>query len=219
MAHYLKVRWSDAYMYESNKGPAPGFEPEDWTFGDKSGTAYRKPYKTISGNLTDVRIKDVPKMGLQFSLSLKQGEDFFVIQLPVLTEKGAVDSYLQDLTRQLVNMKKGEFYELNPYAFKNEEKDKTYRGISVKNESGDKVDKSFSFQWKDNPDGDIPAIVWEEVVGGKVKPNFNEQTKFFYNKLEEVIAAQFPEEAKAETTSATPAKEEVEEDFSEDLPF
>jgi len=205
---YLSVHFGTGTMYEKSKTPKEGFSEYSWdTFG--GGTAYRKEHRVIEGALVGAKLGKVTfkdKEFYQFSISLKNGEEYFNLQMDVLNKFGAIDSYLENFISKIPNLKKGETYSLSSYSYLPDGEKYAKKGYSIK--SGDtKIEKGLSFAYYSKADdkgnrtlveGDVPPVVVKEkkAFDGSVKREFDNEAKtaFLFNYLKEWVETNFPQD-------------------------
>ena len=209
---YLRTNYALGNFVETSKEPKEGFTEHDWTFGNKSGTNYRKEYREpITGELYEVSIKDVDKMGKIVTLTIK-GDTFYNIQLPLLDKNKNIDDFVKSLILVLPNLVKGQQYSVTMYAgFVPEGKDRKLNGLTIKSD-GNKVEKAYSFTTKEAA-GDIPAVNWTKTMGEWVA-DARAQNEFLYGELQKQI-----ERLAGDVTESQPQALEEEEEQDLDLPF
>lgn len=227
MTHYLRVSYGSGALTEKSKEPKEGFEQYSWEAkGDiKAGTAYRKEYKGITGTLVGARLTKLEfgDKGYQFSISLKSGEDYYNIQVPVTNKYGNFDTYAESLLRQVLNMEKGVEYTVSTFSFVPQDSERTIKGFSVK-QDGKKVEKALTYVTADNPKGDIPAlkVTEKENFDGSTKKEYDgsEKTKFLFKTLKTWVETNYPEQEQETqpsntTTKPKPQAEEPGADFED----
>jgi hypothetical protein len=235
---YLTVNYGSGNLQEKSKTPKEDFE--EYTYSTNGGgVAYRKDYRSIDGTLAGAQIKEVkfadkPSFK-QFSISFKDGEEYYNIQLDILNNYGAIDTYLESLITKLPNLKKGELYNVSTYSYLPEGTKYAKKGFSIKKD-GVKVERALSYSYNDVK-GDIPAVVvTEKKKLGVTKKEYDnsERTEYLYGVLEEWVNTNFPQQEATNQTTTKPAtktrEQEVDSqfvkkgesnvpDFNDDLPF
>lgn len=234
---YLSVNYGSGDLIEQSKTAKDGFEKHETKTGN---VVYRKKYKEIKGTLVSAGIKKVQFPGKpefnQFSFSLKDGEEYFNVQMDILNQYGAIDSYLENFITKAPNLKKGELYSFSSYAYTPEGGKYAKRGWSIK-QGEVKIEKALTYSYNDVV-GDIPALVIteEEDLEGNMKKviNAKKKTKFLYDTLKNWLAENFPQTDSPATKTEPKPKEKVKtreeevdsqfnsgevSNFVDDLPF
>lgn len=209
---YLKPNYSLGNFIETSQTPKEGFVENNWTFGNKTGTNYRKEYREpITGELYNVSIRDVDKRK-EVTLTIK-GDTFYNIQLPLLDSNKNIDDFVKSLILVLPNLVKGQQYSVTMYAgFTPKGKNRKYNGLTIKSD-GKKVEKAYTFTTEETV-GDIPAVNWTKTMETWVA-DARAQNEFLYNELQKQIK-RFQEP----TTETQPSNQQKIENKSKDpLPF
>lgn len=227
---YLSINFGSGEMFEKSKVEKEGYEQYTYQAGG-GGTAWRKKYKEIQGALVGAELKkvkfaDKPEFH-QFVLSLKDGEEYYNLQMDVLNNYGAIDAYLENFISKLPNLKKGEVYSLSSYSYTPENEKYPKRGLSIK--QGDtKIERGLSFAYYSKADdkgnrtlvpGDIPAVIISEKKSlGETKKVFDNEakTEYLFEYLDNWCKTNFPKQegsdsAKTESKPSTSTKPKTRE--------
>ena len=241
---YLELDEREGRLFEFSKDEKPGFKKHVSSTGKES---YRKIYdKGLVGKLKFISEfeNDFGKGKFKVCVITIEDKDKNQVsmKLPILTAKGSLNEYFEQLVTFLPNLKVGEDYRIFPYSmdttYKNaagEEKPTTNRGFSIhlydmeNDEKGLKIERAHKF----GKDGDIPAVVWtpEEDMGvTKNVKNDKERRNYLYKiftasltssgetSSEQNKAPEKKEESKSTPEPSASANIDDEED-NDDLPF
>lgn len=173
---------------------AQGFKKRDWTFGDKSGTAYEKRYPNITGQLKST-FESESDFGVdqKFVVFDANGESY------QLSGSKYMNSQVENLMNRMCNdtFDPSKPVQLVPYKRKRESGNGYNEGVLIyhlddKGRYSVKVEKAFTV---DNP-GDMPK--WEKKkVSGKDKWNNDKAIEFLSgileDKMKDVPDAVFPD--------------------------
>ncbi len=153
------------------------------------------------------------------------------VDLPLFTQNGSLTSYVSNLIMYLPNLDPETKISLRPstetYVNKKGET-KLERRFFIKNHDTDKYySQALKVKTENNPNGEVPPIIFKKRADGIDVANAEEQTDFLYKVLEEQIGRfqskkqniveEKPAETKKEVVKET--KPSVENDEVDDLPF
>lgn len=236
--HYLKIDKKEGNFFQTSKTPQEGFERNDWEVDGKTGTNYKKYFKEpITGEFIDVRYNPDGEYGDVLSFTLKDGEEYYIIQTNFEPITGRLDYFAEDFIKRLPNLVKGQVYTCNPFVYQPEDRDRPYRGISFwegeERNKDAKIEKALTQQYIDKEtgeptEGDVPPVYFEQKRGKWIADS-DEKIDYLFGILESRIAKDFTkqEEEKQEekptskkANKSKPALAEVSEDeVDDDLPF
>lgn len=204
--YFLKVEPSTGMCYELSKEPKEGFERKE-TKNPQGGTtvSYRRYIKDgVFGRLTAMYEKVNEWQGKKIRslcVILKDGEDGYNVELPLVDQKGQIASFAESFITYMPYLVIDQAYRLFPYAMDSDKagKDGAIRkmyGVSmnIARLSDRAVDKENKIQkltyakWDKEKGveipGDIPLIEWEEGLDeGSMTPNKKKRTKFLYDTM------------------------------------
>jgi len=241
---FLELDEREAQFFEFSKEPKEGFSEHKSTQGKIS---FRKYYKKgVKGVLKYIneREEEFPTGKVRkLNLVVDNGDDRYYLNFHILTAKGNLNQFVEQLIPFLPNLKQNTAYRFFPYEMENTyvnkdgvEKTGTNKGVSVaewdldSDTKGTKVERAHTF----GAAGDIPAIVWNKVTKMGETKNIKDDTdrlNFLYDVLKKSLTPgntpqtqQTPgATASSPTTTQTETKAETTLPFSEeeqdDLPF
>lgn len=236
MNKYLELEQKDGRFFEYSKEPKEGFEKHTKESGNVS---YRKTYeKGAIGKLKYINEKedDFGKGKVKSAVLVVEDEnkDMLYLKIPVMSSKGSLNEYFEQLATFLPNLKFGETYRIYPYSMEvtyenkaGENKTSNNRGFSISTydiENDTKLVKVERFHTY-GAQGDIPNVIWtDEVDMGVTKKikNDKERRNFLYNSFLSTLTPQNTSQPAA-TTAPTPVQEtpvaKFPEEEHDDLPF
>lgn len=103
--HYFKISGSGV-LYQSSKEPKEGYEEH---VNDKTGAvSYWKVFwNGIEGYLSDIEIREVDYNGAKtkyVAIKISDDEGNYIINVPLMTQKGGINNYVKSLVRYLPNI-------------------------------------------------------------------------------------------------------------------
>lgn len=217
---YLELDEKQAKFFEYSKDPKDGFEKNESTNGKIS---YRKYHKEgIKGVLKFVneREDEFPTGKVKkLSLIVDNSDTRYYLNFQILTAKGNMNQFVEQLIPFMPNLKQGESYRFFPYEMPSEYVDKNgitktalNKGVSIhkwdlaSDTKGDKVERAHSFASKEKG-GDIPAIKWDTVEDMGVSKSIKDDRER-RNYLYKILQASLTPDSSAGTQNPPATKEE-----------
>lgn len=205
MKHYLELDFRTGLFYGYSGQEKAGYEEHTSGTGKVS---YRKYYKKgIYGSLKSMYIKNDDRFGMQVRIILENGEEWFMLKMPIFSGQGRLDSFMESLIAFLPNMETGTSYRIYTYVLETQNsvgKDVTRRGTSVVEAElngegggtpGAKVEKALHYLKKEDEydptdETAIPKLDFKKGLGDKFMPtaiSIAVKKDFFEAKLAEQI--------------------------------
>lgn len=232
---YLELDEKKAKFFEYSKNQKEGFEKYESSNGKIS---YRKYYNDgVIGVLKFIneREDELTNGGKvkKLSLVLDNQNTRQYLGMHILTAKGNMGQFVEQLIPFLPNLKKDEAYRVYPYEMEvlytdtnGKDKIAVNKGVSIytydieNNVKLVKVERAHSF----GKEGDIPDVIWEkEEDMGVIKniKNDKERRNYLYNILKKSLSSQ---ETSTKQTESQPPKNDsekpkVNDEEYDDLPF
>lgn len=233
---YLELDEREGRLFEFSKESKEGFSKHTYSTGKES---YRKNHdKGLVGKLKFISEFENDFGKGKFKVCVITVEDVngdqVSMKLPILTSKGGLNEYFEQLATYLPNLEIGETYRIFPYSMETTYKAKdgtdkptTNRGFSIStydmenDEKLIKVERAHTY----GEEGDIPKIVWNEVKDMGVVKNVKDdkdRRNFLYDSFKSVVdsnstSTETKPEAEKKPVAAATFNEEGDE--HDDLPF
>lgn len=204
-AQFFKVSGS-GLLYMSSKDPKEGYEEH---VNEKTGSvSYWKTYwNGIEGYLTKLKIREAEFNGakvkyLMIGLSDDTGTCF--INVPLMTMKGNVNSYVKSLVKYFPNIDLKRKIVINPAKPKQgEDMAPGNFFISYARETPEGRDELIPMYYKNGVNGWPDKVKTKDFAGNDVY-NFDAQNAFAYKELEKAINMVEANEVKVTASSQTP---------------
>ena len=188
--NYLNVNY-DGSIFQYSKDEQEGFVKHTSSTGKVS---YRKYYnKGVEGKLLWVNRKNNPNLHNREEIEIVLGADndqTYYLNFVVYGQDSSLDTYTEQLVRYLPKLEKGTVYNINNWFMKagdiinGQTVDRNVKGLTIK-VANTKIEPSLSYQSDENPDGDIPKLMWKEKNGKKLPTasSKEERSDFLYEVL------------------------------------
>jgi len=189
--HYLNVNY-DGTIFEWSKDSAEGFVKHTNSAGKES---YRKYYnKGVEGKLVCINKKTNPNLHNREEIEIVlngQGDESYNLTFVVYGQDNFLDTYTEHLVKYLPKLEKSVTYNINNWFIKKGDTingsvaERNAKGITVKVD-GVKIEPALTYKSDENPNGDIPALVWKEKGDKKVPSaaSKEERSDYLYNILQ-----------------------------------
>lgn len=187
----LTLNFKKAQFVETSKEPKEGFERNDWTMNDKSGTNYKKFYKNVKGVVTTIKEDKVNFNGrevnlLKVMLDESGSSDIISLAFELWGDYG-MDSDAMNMLGALRGMEKGEEVTITPVArLYTNRKGVEKKAINIYinyvnklNEEGKGLSTGFI------PYDEVPKLESEEKRGRTVY-NSDARDDFYYDILKDL---------------------------------
>ena len=210
--HYLTVNY-DGSIFEFSKDEKEGFVKHTNSTGKES---YRKTFnKGVEGKLMWINKKTNQNLHNREEIEIVLGgenDTTYYLNFVVFGQDNFLDTYTEQLVRYLPKLEKGTVYNINNWFMKagdtvnGNKVERNVKGITVK-VAGEKIEPSLTYKTDENPNGDIPKLVWKEK-GGKNIPTAaskEERSDYLYDVLQKEC-----ERLKYENTSSTSSSTQTE---------
>lgn len=227
---YLQLEFGSGKFFTYSKQEKEGYVKHTSTNGKVS---YRKYFDLVKGILEGVNIYKA-KMGKQtvemISFIFTYNGTTIYAPIQLYAQNQSIGTYAEEAIKYLKNLRKGEFYEMRPYNFTPEDRDRAIIGISFKDESGQKIERALSnAYYKDGKlvKGDVPAVEVIEKRGKRMADptSLLEKTDYLFDHLTEQLErlegkapstggtapGESPNDAPERPAQTVPPKEEKEE--------
>lgn len=162
MTKYLSLDYVKGQFFEYSKDELPGYEKHT---SSKGNVTYRNYFlKGVRGVFKGVKFED-GNFGEQVRVGLEDNGTVYVLSLGTSNTNGYEDGFFIPLLQFLPGMKIGETYLISPYRFTPKDSKYEKRGISIKDENDQPVERVLSqayYKNKELIEGDIPALTFEQ---------------------------------------------------------
>lgn len=228
---YVTVNY-DGTMYTYSKEPREGYEAYT---SSKGTTSYRKFFnRGVEGALRYLSLRKNANKNDALELNVTLGD--YVLVFPVFDASGDVDVYTESFIRILPKLQKDMVYNINNWRMNKGDTvngqvvQYTRKGVTVKC-AGTKIEPVLQYITDNNPNGDIPRLVWKEIAGKNKPTGSSKEAKlmYLYEKLESEVErlkyvengtpAPQPQTATPEQAFETVPASEVKDIKHNDLPF
>lgn len=186
--HYFKVSGS-GLLYQSSREPKEGFEEH---INDKTGAvSYWKVFwNGIEGYLSDIEIREVDYNGAKtkyVAIKISDDEGNYIINVPLMTQKGGINNYVKSLVRYLPNIDLKRKVVINPaHARKGDQYAPGNFFISYARETPDGRDELIQQYYKNGQNGWPDRVESTDIMGNK-KFDYTAQDAFAYQVLNKYI--------------------------------
>jgi len=114
---YINVKIAGGNRFlENSKEPKEGFYTNNWEFGDKTGTNYKREHKVIKGTLNRIALTETPfTPNIELlNISVKYGEDIYSLDIELNSKNGdCLNDWVTSLGPFYENLVPGMDFELN----------------------------------------------------------------------------------------------------------
>lgn len=186
--HYFKISGSGV-LYQSSKEPKEGYEEH---VNDKTGAvSYWKVFwNGIEGYLSDIEIREVDYSGAKtkyVAIKISDDEGNYIINVPLMTQKGGINNYVKSLVRYLPNIDLKRKVVINPaHARKGDQYAPGNFFISYARETPDGRDELIQQYYKNGQNGWPDRVESTDIMGNK-KFDYTAQDAFAYQVLNKYI--------------------------------
>lgn len=186
--HYFKVSGSGV-LYQSSKEPKEGYEEH---VNDKTGAvSYWKVFwNGIEGYLSDIEIREVDYNGAKtkyVAIKISDDEGNYIINVPLMTQKGGINNYVKSLVRYLPNIDLKRKVVINPaHARKGDQYAPGNFFISYARETPGGRDELIQQYYKNGQNGWPDRVESNDIMGNK-KFDYTAQDAFAYQVLNKYI--------------------------------
>lgn len=186
--HYFKISGSGV-LYQSSKEPKEGYEEH---VNDKTGAvSYWKVFwNGIEGYLSDIEIREVDYNGAKtkyVAIKISDDEGNYIINVPLMTQKGGINNYVKSLVRYLPNIDLKRKVVINPaHARKGDQYAPGNFFISYARETPDGRDELIQQYYKNGQNGWPDRVESTDIMGNK-KFDYTAQDAFAYQVLNKYI--------------------------------
>lgn len=186
--HYFKINGSGV-LYQSSKEPKEGYEEH---VNDKTGAvSYWKVFwNGIEGYLSDIEIREVDYNGAKtkyVAIKISDDEGNYIINVPLMTQKGGINNYVKSLVRYLPNIDLKRKVVINPaHARKGDQYAPGNFFISYARETPDGRDELIQQYYKNGQNGWPDRVESTDIMGNK-KFDYTAQDAFAYQVLNKYI--------------------------------
>ena len=186
--HYFKISGSGV-LYQSSKEPKEGYEEH---VNDKTGAvSYWKVFwNGIEGYLSDIEIREVDYNGAKtkyIAIKISDDEGNYIINVPLMTQKGGINNYVKSLVRYLPNIDLKRKVVINPaHARKGDQYAPGNFFISYARETPDGRDELIQQYYKNGQNGWPDRVESTDIMGNK-KFDYTAQDAFAYQVLNKYI--------------------------------
>lgn len=186
--HYFKIS-GGGVLYQSSKEPKEGYEEH---VNDKTGAvSYWKVFwNGIEGYLSDIEIRDVDHNGAKtkyVAIKISDDEGNYIINVPLMTQKGGINNYVKSLVRYLPNIDLKRKVVINPaHARKGDQYAPGNFFISYARETPDGRDELIQQYYKNGQNGWPDRVESTDIMGNK-KFDYTAQDAFAYQVLNKYI--------------------------------
>lgn len=192
--HYFKIS-GGGVLYQSSKEPKEGYEEH---VNDKTGAvSYWKVFwNGIEGYLSDIEIREVDYNGSKtkyVAIKISDDEGNYIINVPLMTQKGGINNYVKSLVRYLPNIDLKRKVVINPaHAKKGDQYAPGNFFISYARETPDGKDELIQQYYKNGQNGWPDRVESMDIMGNK-KFDYTAQDTFAFQ-----VFKQYLEKFKAE---------------------
>lgn len=186
--HYFKVSGSGV-LYQSSKEPKEGYEEH---VNDKTrAVSYWKVFwNGIEGYLSDIEIREVDYNGAKtkyVAIKISDDEGNYIINVPLMTQKGGINNYVKSLVRYLPNIDLKRKVVINPaHARKGDQYAPGNFFISYARETPGGRDELIQQYYKNGQNGWPDRVESNDIMGNK-KFDYTAQDAFAYQVLNKYI--------------------------------
>lgn len=186
--HYFKVSGSGV-LYQSSKEPKEGYEEH---VNDKTGAvSYWKVFwNGIEGYLSNIEIREVDYNGAKtkyVAIKISDDEGNYIINVPLMTQKGGINNYVKSLVRYLPNIDLKRKVVINPaHARKGDQYAPGNFFISYARETPGGRDELIQQYYKNGQNGWPDRVESNDIMGNK-KFDYTAQDAFAYQVLNKYI--------------------------------
>lgn len=186
--HYFKIS-GGGVLYQSSKEPKEGYEEH---VNDKTGAvSYWKVFwNGIEGYLSDIEIREVDYNGAKtkyVAIKISDDEGNYIINVPLMTQKGGINNYVKSLVRYLPNIDLKRKVVINPaHARKGDQYSPCNFFISYARETPDGRDELIQQYYKNGQNGWPDRVESTDIMGNK-KFDYTTQDAFAYQVLNKYI--------------------------------
>lgn len=186
--HYFKIS-GGGVLYQSSKEPKEGYEEH---VNDKTGAvSYWKVFwNGIEGYLSDIDIREVDYNGAKtkyVAIKISDDEGNYIINVPLMTQKGGINNYVKSLVRYLPNIDLKRKVVINPaHARKGDQYAPGNFFISYARETPDGSDELIPQYYKNGQNGWPDRVESTDIMGNK-KFDYTAQDAFAYQVLNKYI--------------------------------
>lgn len=186
--HYFKIS-GGGVLYQSSKEPKEGYEEH---VNDKTGAvSYWKVFwNGIEGYLSDIEIREVDYNGAKtkyIAIKISDDEGNYIINVPLMTQKGGINNYVKSLVRYLPNIDLKRKVVINPaHARKGDQYAPGNFFISYARETPDGRDELIQQYYKNGQNGWPDRVESTDIMGNK-KFDYTTQDAFAYQVLNKYI--------------------------------
>ena len=186
--HYFKIS-GGGVLYQSSKEPKEGYEEH---VNDKTGAvSYWKVFwNGIEGYLSDIEIREVDYNGAKtkyVAIKISDDEGNYIINVPLMTQKGGINNYVKSLVRYLPNIDLKRKVVINPaHAKKGDQYAPGNFFISYARETPDGRDELIQQYYKNGQNGWPDRVESTDIMGNK-KFDYTAQDAFAYQVLNKYI--------------------------------
>lgn len=186
--HYFKIS-GGGVLYQSSKEPKEGYEEH---VNDKTGAvSYWKVFwNGIEGYLSDIDIREVDYNGAKtkyVAIKISDDEGNYIINVPLMTQKGGINNYVKSLVRYLPNIDLKRKVVINPaHAKKGDQYAPGNFFISYARETPDGKDELIQQYYKNGQNGWPDRVESTDIMGNK-KFDYTTQDAFAYQVLNKYI--------------------------------
>lgn len=186
--HHFKISGSGV-LYQSSKEPKEGYEEH---VNDKTGAvSYWKVFwNGIEGYLSDIEIREVDYNGAKtkyVAIKISDDEGNYIINVPLMTQKGGINNYVKSLVRYLPNIDLKRKVVINPaHARKGDQYAPGNFFISYARETPDGRDELIQQYYKNGQNGWPDRVESTDIMGNK-KFDYTAQDAFAYQVLNKYI--------------------------------
>ena len=186
--HYFKIS-GGGVLYQSSKEPKEGYEEH---VNDKTGAvSYWKVFwNGIEGYLSDIEIRKVDYNGAKtkyVAIKISDDEGNYIINVPLMTQKGGINNYVKSLVRYLPNIDLKRKVVINPaHARKGDQYAPGNFFISYARETPDGRDELIQQYYKNGQNGWPDRVKSTDIMGNK-KFDYTAQDTFAYQVLNKYI--------------------------------
>ena len=176
-------------LYQSSKEPKEGYEEH---VNDKTGAvSYWKVFwNGIEGYLSDIEIREVDYNGAKtkyVDIKISDDEGNYIINVPLMTQKGGINNYVKSLVRYLPNIDLKRKVVINPaHARKGDQYAQGVFFISYARETPDGRDELIQQYYKNGQNGWPDRVESTDIMGNK-KFDYTAQDAFAYQVLNKYI--------------------------------
>lgn len=192
--HYFKIS-GGGVLYQSSKEPKEGYEEH---VNDKTGAvSYWKVFwNGIEGYLSNIEIREVDYNGSKtkyVAIKISDDEGNYIINVPLMTQKGGINNYVKSLVRYLPNIDLKRKVVINPaHAKKGDQYAPGNFFISYARETPDGKDELIQQYYKNGQNGWPDRVESMDIMGNK-KFDYTAQDTFAFQ-----VFKQYLEKFKAE---------------------